>query len=143
MGGGGIRLFGGLEFVKGDCSLSVCNNLDTLIEVKGKFKLQSGKTNSLGKLRKVWGKCVLGDGLTELNSLGDLEYVGDELVITSPNIKSLGDLKYVGGKLRLRKSSVEDLGNLEFVGGSILIDRSASPNLIQQIKERNFKMTKG
>ena len=81
---------------------------------------------------------ILKDGLTEIyhevvngslnlygskiQSLGNLESVGDDLYLVGSKIKSLGNLESVGGGLDLRITEIKSLGNLETVGGVLHLE---------------------
>ena len=70
--------------------------------------------SDLGNLVGVEGDLDL--GWTSIESLGELEFVGENLfLIHCKKIQTLGKLKKVEGYLSLSFSSIESLGELEFV----------------------------
>jgi hypothetical protein len=87
--------------------------------IVGDVDLLSRKDISdLGNLVGVDGDLNL--RYSSIESLGELEYVGEDLLLsTCKNIKTLGKLKKVIGDLWLSQSSIESLGELEFVGGAL------------------------
>jgi hypothetical protein len=89
-----------------------------IIEVDGNLDLSGASIKSLGNLESVSGLLDL-DHCKELESLGNLKYVGDYLALRNTNITTLSNLEYVGHYLLLRGTQIEDLGKLKYVGGDV------------------------
>ena len=58
---------------------------------------------------------------TPIESLGNLQSVGENLDLHGTEIKSLGNLISVGGYLDLYNTRIESLGNLKSVGGDLYL----------------------
>lgn len=56
-----------------------------------------------------------------VESLGNLVSVQDDLYAYDTPLKSLGKLTSVGGLMDLSNTQIESLGNLSFVGGSLVL----------------------
>jgi len=115
----GIKLIGdvGFYFVA-FISMGFDKLFEHIIEVDGNLDLSGADIKSLGNLESVSGYLDL-DHCEELESLGNLKYVGESLTLGSTNITTLGNLEYVGHFLQLRKTQIEDLGKLKYVGGDV------------------------
>jgi hypothetical protein len=139
--GANLEKFGGLETVKGKVMMArnTIKNIDTLKEVN-EINIYDGNIDSLGSIERINGNCRLG---SNLKSLGELKYVGGDILIQSKDIYSLGNLEYVGKRLRIRKTNIIDLGNLKTVNGEILIDRKAPEPLVYQLNKRGLNFKKG
>ena len=61
----------------------------------------------------------------EVESLGNLVSVQDDLYAYDTPLKSLGKLTSVGGLMDLSNTPIESLGNLSFVGGSLVLSGTA------------------
>ena len=99
----GIRIFG-----------DDWDNLQRFLESKGNPLYSLG-----GNLNLV--------GL-EVESLGNLVSVQDDLYAYDTPLKSLGKLTSVGGLMDLSNTPIESLGNLSFVGGSLVLSGTALRN---------------
>lgn len=108
----GIKLIGDFNFWDLD------KLFEHIVEIDGNLDLSGTSIKSLGNLEFVSGYLDL-DHCEELESLGNLKYVGESLVLRNTNITTLGNLEYVGHFLQLRKTLIEDLGKLEYVGGDV------------------------
>ncbi len=64
----------------------------------------------------------------EVESLGNLVSVQDDLYAYDTPLKSLGKLTSVGGLMDLSNTPIESLGNLSFVGGSLVLNGTALRN---------------
>jgi hypothetical protein len=64
----------------------------------------------------------------EVESLGNLVSVQDDLYAYDTPLKSLGKLTSVGGLMDLSNTPIESLGNLSFVGGSLVLSGTALRN---------------
>ena len=139
--GRNLEKFGGLEIVKGKIIMSrnTIKSFDTLKEVD-EINLNDGDINSLGSLEIIHGNCRLG---SNLESLGNLKFVGGDILIQSKKITTLGNLEKVGNRLRIRKTLLLDLGKLHKVGGEVLISRDVSESVLHQLHQRGFKSKKG
>ncbi len=77
----------------------------------------------------------------EVESLGNLVSVQDDLYAYDTPLKSLGKLTSVGGLMDLSNTQIESLGNLSFVGGSLvlkgtpLFPKDASPRSKQRMED--------
>jgi hypothetical protein len=60
-----------------------------------------------------------------VESLGNLVSVQDDLYAYDTPLKSLGKLTSVGGLMDLSNTPIESLGNLSFVGGSLVLSGTA------------------
>ena len=87
--------------------------------VDGDLYLYGTQIESLGNLESV-GENLYLDG-TQIESLGNLESVGRNLDLYGTPIKSLDNLKSVGGYLDLRGTPIKSLGNLKSVGGNLYL----------------------
>ena len=63
-----------------------------------------------------------------VESLGNLVSVQDDLYAYDTPLKSLGKLTSVGGLMDLSNTPIESLGNLSFVGGSLVLNGTALRN---------------
>ena len=63
-----------------------------------------------------------------VESLGNLVSVQDDLYAYDTPLKSLGKLTSVGGLMDLSNTPIESLGNLSFVGGSLVLIGTALRN---------------
>ena len=63
-----------------------------------------------------------------VESLGNLVSVQDDLYAYDTPLKSLGKLTSVGGLMDLSNTPIESLGNLSFVGGSLVLSGTALRN---------------
>jgi hypothetical protein len=113
----GIKLIGDFNFYSIDF-MGFDKLFDHIIEVYGNLDLSGASIRSLGNLEFVSGYLDL-DHCEELESLGNLKYVGESLALRNTNITTLGNLEYVGHFLQLRKTLIEDLGKLKYVGGDV------------------------
>jgi rRNA processing protein Gar1 len=103
--------------------------LQKFLELKGNPKyILVGDVNlferqdifDLGNLVGVEGELWL--TASSIESLGELEYVDEDLLLSScKKIKTLGKLKKVVGDLALNYSSVKSLCDLQFVGDDLYI----------------------
>lgn len=136
-----LEYIGGLEKVVGELSFSGndVKLIDTIIEV-GKLNIHDGNIKSLGSIKKCNGKCRIASNCEDL---GDLEFVGGDLFIQSPNLVSTGKVKVVKGNLRIRNTNVVDFPNLETVEGKVLVSRTMNPNVIKLLKDKGFNVVKG
>ena len=64
----------------------------------------------------------------EVESLGNLVSVQDDLYAYDTPLKSLGKLTSVGGLMDLSNTPIESLGDLSFVGGSLVLSGTALRN---------------
>ena len=64
----------------------------------------------------------------EVESLGNLVSVQDDLYAYDTPLKSLGKLTSVGGLMDLSNTPIESLGNLSFVGGSLVLSGTSLRN---------------
>lgn len=80
------------------------------------FNIRSSKVKDLGKLKKVYGTFAINENV---ESLGNLIFLGSNLNISNLNLKDLGKLETIDGMLSLSDDSipckVESLGNLKRV----------------------------
>jgi hypothetical protein len=76
-----------------------------------------------------------------VESLGNLVSVQDDLYAYDTPLKSLGKLTSVGGLMDLSNTQIESLGNLSFVGGSLVLNgiplfgKDASPRSLERQSE--------
>ena len=63
-----------------------------------------------------------------VESLGNLVSVQDDLYAYDTPLKSLGKLTSVGGLMDLSNTQIESLGDLSFVGGSLVLNGTALRN---------------
>jgi hypothetical protein len=63
-----------------------------------------------------------------VESLGNLVSVQDDLYAYDTPLKSLGKLTSVGGLMDLSNTPIKSLGNLSFVGGSLVLSGTALRN---------------
>ena len=63
-----------------------------------------------------------------VESLGNLVSVQDDLYAYDTPLKSLGKLTSVGGLMDLSNTPIESLGNLSFVGGSLVLSGTSLRN---------------
>jgi|694.fasta_scaffold00083_44 hypothetical protein len=135
--------FGGLEIHNGDFIVGHDSTIiiwDTLKNVLGNLVIyETACVESLGNLKIVGGKL---DIRGVVHDLGELEYVGGDLIVKNKLLKSLGNVKHIKGRLRIRNSGISDIGSLEKVDGGVLIDKNTPTSLINQLKERNIKYKK-
>jgi hypothetical protein len=115
----GIKLIGtvGYYFTE-NISMDFDKLFEHIVEVDGNLDLSGADIKSLGNLESVSGLLDL-DNCNELESLGNLKYVGDYLFLRNTNITTLSNLEYVGHYLQLRGTQIEDLGKLKYVGGDV------------------------
>lgn len=113
------RLVHGSVKIKGAKIISLGN----IEEIKGDLALIGSSIQSLGKLRIVTGSLWVSQfhPFTNLEDLGNLEYVGKDLNLKSTPIKTLSNLNKVGRTLNLRNTSIETLGKLSYVGHSLYL----------------------
>ena len=77
----------------------------------------------------------------EVESLGNLVSVQDDLYAYDTPLKSLGKLTSVGGLMDLSNTQIESLGDLSFVGGSLVLNgiplfgKEASPRSLERQSE--------
>jgi hypothetical protein len=77
----------------------------------------------------------------EVESLGNLVSVQDDLYAYDTPLKSLGKLTSVGGLMDLSNTQIESLGDLSFVGGSLVLNgiplfgKDASPRSLERQSE--------
>ena len=64
----------------------------------------------------------------EVESLGNLVSVQDDLYAYDTPLKSLGKLTSVGGLMDLSNTQIESLGDLSFVGGSLVLNGTSLRN---------------
>lgn len=93
--------------------------LNTLMDengiINGDIVIRGDDITSLGKLAKVFGS--IGIDSNSLENLGELNYVDKDFwIVTATNLNSLFNLEKVGENLNLSKSCIKDLGNLSYVG---------------------------
>jgi hypothetical protein len=110
----GIKLIGtvGYYFTE-NISMDFDKLFEHIVEVDGNLDLSGADIKSLGNLESVSGLLDL-DNCNELESLGNLKYVGDYLFLRNTNITTLSNLEYVGHYLQLRGTQIEDLGKLKY-----------------------------
>ncbi|HAF31059.1 MAG TPA: hypothetical protein DCG75_18640 [Bacteroidales bacterium] len=98
----------GVDCINGNLSISdsLIDEISNLKEIKGHLKISQIKVPSL------------------LTSLGSIEKVGGDVILTYSNISNLGNLKEVNGNLSLRNLNIKTLGNLSFVRGNLLLPRN-------------------
>jgi hypothetical protein len=139
--GTNLEYIGGLEKVVGELSFSGndVKLIDTIKEV-GKLNIHDGNVKSLGSIKKCNGKCRVASNCEDL---GELEYVGGDLFIQSPNLTSTGKVKVVKGNLRIRNTNVIDFPNLETVEGKVLVSRKMNPEIVKLLKDKGFNVVKG
>ena len=76
-----------------------------------------------------------------VESLGNLVSVQDDLYAYDTPLKSLGKLTSVGGLMGLSNTQIESLGDLSFVGGSLVLNgiplfgKDASPRSLERQSE--------
>ena len=76
-----------------------------------------------------------------VESLGNLVSVQDDLYAYDTPLKSLGKLTSVGGLMDLSNTQIESLGDLSFVGGSLVLNgiplfgKDASPRSLERQSE--------
>jgi hypothetical protein len=112
---GNLRLFG-----------KPIENLGNITSVNGYLQLYQSKLTSLGNLTSVGGWTDL--RYTHITTLGNLTSVGEGLFLDHCNqLESFGDLKYVGGNLDLtetplsKKYNEEEIRSMVEVGGKIYL----------------------
>jgi hypothetical protein len=139
--GQNLERFGGLEVVKGKIIMArnSVDCFDTLKEVD-EINLNDGNIKSLGSLEIIHKNCRLG---SNLESLGNLKYVGGDILVQSKKIQTLSNLEYVGKRLRIRNTNISDLGNLKTVGDEVLVSRKLPDSLVNQLNLKKFKFKKG
>ena len=80
------------------------------------FNIRDSKVKDLGKLKKVYGTFAINENV---ESLGNLIFLGSNLNISNLNLKDLGKLEAVDGMLSMLDDSIpckiESLGNLKRV----------------------------
>jgi hypothetical protein len=113
----GIKLIGDFNFYSIDF-MGLDKLFEHIVEIDGNLDLGGVSIKSLVNLESVSGYLDL-DHCKELESLGNLKYVGESLALRNTNITTLGNLEYVGHFLQLRKTLIEDLGKLKYVGGDV------------------------
>ncbi len=113
--------------------------------------IKGNEIKSLGKIKRINGTLGLNDSIIEnlgclkfvkynffitshatysnLKSLDNLEFVGNDLILRYSNIEDLGSLKKVGGNLSLRDTKIKNLCSLEFVGGNLFLPKSIEKDL--------------
>jgi len=101
-----IKTLGNLVRVEGDLDLQLCKNLQSLgdLEYVGGFlDLRDTKIETLGNLNYVGGYLDL--GFSDIKTLGNLVRVDGLLYLFgSKKLQSLGDLEYVGNTLVLART---------------------------------------
>jgi hypothetical protein len=85
------------------------------------------KIESLGNLQSVGGDLILIEN--DIESLGNLQSVGGNLDLYESEIESLGGLRSVGGSLDLANTEIKSLGNLRSVGGNLYLTYSEIKSL--------------
>ena len=113
----GIKLIGDFNFYSIDF-MGLDKLFEHIVEIDGNLDLSGASIKSLVNLESVSGLLDL-DNCNELESLGNLKYVGDYLALRNTNITTLSNLEYVGYYLLLRETQIEDLGKLKYVGGDV------------------------
>lgn len=135
--------FGGLKIHNGNLTIangSTIINWDTLEKISGDLVIyERAVSDTLGCLTKVGGKLDIRGFVSDL---GNLEFVGGDLIIKNNSLRSLGNLKEVNGRLRIRNSNINDLGCLEKVDGGVLVDKNTPKHLINELKERGISFRK-
>lgn len=99
--------------------------LENVEKVNGFLGVSDSTIESFGTLKEVKGNLFISTNtvFSNIKSLGNLEFVGGDLILRYSNIKDLGSLKKVGGKLSLRDTNIKNLGSLEFVGGDLFLPK--------------------
>lgn len=70
-------------------------------------------------------------GQTEIESLGKLQYISGNLILTDTNISKLDHLFFVGGDLYINGiTKIESFGELSYVGTFIFVDKKFDISLI-------------
>jgi len=89
------------------------------------FNIRGSKIKDLGKLKKVYGTFAINENV---ESLGNLIFLGSNLNISNLNLKDLGKLETVDGMLSMLDDSIpcqiESLGNLKRVRHLIVKTKS-------------------
>jgi hypothetical protein len=90
------------------------------------------KIISLGNIEQIDGELVLSE--TEINDLGKLNRVGGSFWIAQTNrpftkLENLGDLRFVGGDLNIKSSPIKSLSNLINVGGTLNLRKTSIESL--------------
>ena len=97
-------------------------------KINGGFKIDAiHNIFSLGNIQEINGDLVLSS--TEINNLGKLIKVCGSFWISQTNgpytnLKSLENLEYVGCDLNIKQSPIINLGKLKYVGGNLNLRRT-------------------
>ena len=97
-------------------------------KINGGFKIDAIQNIlSLGNIQEINGDLVLSS--TEINTLGKLNKVSGSFWISQTNgpytnLKSLENLEYVGCDLNIKQSPIKNLGKLKYVGGNLNLRRT-------------------
>lgn len=109
-------------------------------KIKGDANFVGSSLKSLGNLEYVGGNLVLGSQILDLGNLkevgGDFSnYCGIGSYKGLCNIKTLGGLKKIGGDMHFYDSRLESLGDLEFVGKSLHLNESKKLKSLDNLKK--------
>lgn len=113
--------------IKGD----EISSLGYIEKINGTLGLNDSIIENLGCLKFVKNSFFITSlsSFSNLKSLDNLEYVGEDLILRYSNIEDLGSLKKVGGKLSLRDTKIKSLGCLEYVGGDLFLPKSVEKDI--------------
>lgn len=102
-------------------------------KINGGFKID-GKQNvmSIGNIEEINGDLVLSSTVVE--STGKLRKIVGSFWISQTEgpftkLISLGDIEYIGGDLNIKQSPIESLGKLKFVGGNLNLRKTKITSL--------------
>lgn len=112
-------------------------SLGNITEITGNITFRGSRIRSLGHLKKVGGSIFVRQfdpPYTALQSLDNLELVGENLILQNTPINDLGNLKHVGGTLNLKKTNIKSLGQVEFIGGNLFLPKELKgQSLLQNV----------
>lgn len=113
-------LFANVSEITGNCYLQKPNfeTFKTLKKIGESLFVSGGILNSLGSLEYI-GKNLIITEYSKIKSLGNLKFVDKNIDIYSENLKSMGKVEKIGGSLRLHSSGVKTLSALKEIKGSL------------------------
>jgi hypothetical protein len=116
------------------CDRQDISDLGNLVGVEGELDLSISSIESLGELEYV-GEDLWLSGCKNITTLGKLKKVDGNLSLRKSSIKSLGELEFVIGNFNLVGSSIESLGELTFVGGFLNLSNCKKIKTLGKLKK--------
>jgi hypothetical protein len=152
-----------LGYVGGDVDLSnavLLEDLGKLISINGDLRLQHTQVPSLQNIKDIAGALILKNtqivdlgavasvgrvdfSHAQVQDVGGITEVDDDLTIKDCAVTSLGNIEFVGGSVDINDSSIADLGALREVAGSFSAENTPLTTLGNLIHVGEFLNIKG